>query len=281
MSKLLKKTQIITILIFFLLSKINTRNEILDKKSEYYESLIKNVSYSNNIKKYLDDTNYDIISKDNIEYLYFFNNKYNLLTLFFKEKHNDYHTIYFDGIDNSNDIMLLLKVIFNKFSFENIENILYDNVDLYIIDDNNKINNISLNMKLSLLNVFDYLINNVYETNLNIQINGYSLGGPFSQVFAHTILKKYKNLKLEIYNIESWFGGNKEIYNDIIKNSTIVNIYNKKSLFYYMNIFCQKYFKSDYIIAEDNRPSTPLDLYLYTKFPYGIINYIKDNHKII
>ena len=279
MSKLLKKTQILVILIFCLLSKIeNEDNKILDKRSEYYASLIKNITYISNIKKYLANDEYSISLSD-VEYLYFFNSKYNLITLFFKEKNTDYHTIYFDGIDNSNDIMLILKVISNRFSFENIENILYKNGDLYIIEDD--INNISLNMKLSLLNVFDYLLNNVYGTCLNIRINGYSLGGPLSQVFAHILLKKYKNINLEIYNIESWFGGNKEIYDDIIKNSTIVNIYNYKSLFYFINTFCQKYFKSDYIIIDDNEKSPPLDSYLYAKFPYGIINYIKDKHSII
>ena len=60
----------------------------------------------------------------------------------------------------------------------------------------------------------------------------------------------------------------------------IFNIYSEKSVFYFFNIFFQKYFKSNYLINnEDEYIDNKILLEYHTHiFPVGIIKYVIDNH---
>lgn len=343
MNKLLKKAQIIQFIIiisFIILSNLNNDEKILDKNTEYYDFLLNIVKYNKIINEYLKDQNKNIpeslnIILDNNEYFYFFCNKNNVLTYFFKEKNSSEHSIYFCGIDNLNDIKTIVTILLNNYSFENIEKILNENGSFYQIIDN-KIEKVNENIN-NLYNIFDYFIDNIYNvedndefsiinnefrlindeyklTNgdinddsrlsnidvnddcrlindeyklinndfkpndklVNLKVNGYSLGGPFSQVFAYNIIKKYSDkINITMFNIESWFGGNKELYDKLTENIEIFNTYNNKSVLYFFNILFQKYFKSDFIIKTNEED---IDNYIYKKFPYGIVKYIKNNH---
>jgi len=114
---------------------------------------------------------------------------------------------------------------------------------------------------------------------IKLKINGYSLGGVFSQVFSHTIINKYENIyDIEVYNVETWFGGNKELFDKFVDKVNIKNIYHKNSILYFYNVLCQSYFKSDYIIeCEDNNIGNILENSIVL-FPFGIIKYINNNH---
>ena len=287
MDKLLKKLQILQFIIIislFIISNFNENNETrLNKNTEYYNFLVKIIEYNKITKKlikknikYIDfEDKYNLLLKNN-EYFYIFYNN-NVYTYFFKEVHTDQHVIYFNGINNIKDIKIILNTIFeianSNFNFENIEKLLNKKGLLYKIDqDQIEI----IDNKYSVLEVFDYLYNEVYlSKNVKLKINGFSLGGPISQLFTLFLLEHYSEINIDMYNIESWFGGNEEIYNKLIDNVNIFNIYNNKSIFYFFNIFFQKYFKSNYLLDSDKQDIVNYNLNV---FPFGIINYFVDNH---
>jgi hypothetical protein len=258
---------------------INSSSEVLLDSNNY---IIKNnelIINENNLLT-LDDYNFLL---ENNEYFYsFFNNK-NIITYFFKDKLSNEHSIYFGGLDNLNNIKAILNFLLNDYSIDNIDKLLYeDGLFISIVD--NKIIKINQNIN-NIFDAFDFLYNNIYNINnffsndkiqkINLNVNGYSLGGPFSQIFVYNILKKYTDsLNIKIYNIESWFGGNKNLYNELTENTKIFNTYNKKSILYFYNIFFQKYFKNDLVIEVNNDSSDCID----EPFPNGLIKYFNKNH---
>lgn len=278
MTNLLKKMQIMQFIIIIALMTFNHGNDhcdtlTLNKDSEYYNFLQNIVKYNNITKKINNQPTqpiHDIFLKNN-DYFYIFANDNNVHSYFFKEKNSDKHSIYFSGINNPKDIKTILDIISNKFTYDNVENILNKNGTLYMIHED-KIKKVDSDHNI--FDVFDFLYKDVYKT-YNIQINGYSLGGPLSQVFTLSILNKYDNLDIENYNIESWFIGDKEDYNEVKNIIKLCNIYNPKSvLFHYNNLF-QKYNKVDYLIKKDN---DNIDKYILKCFPNGIIKYINNTH---
>jgi len=291
MNNLLKKTQILQFIIiisFYLISNLseNENDKILEKDSEYYIFLVNIVKYNNIIKPYLNnlsDNNIDNnIFLENNDYFYIFHNKYNIFAYFFKEKNSDQHQIYFNGINSILDVKTIINILINNFTFENIEDLLHKNGKLYNIVEN-KIELMNEHDNISILNVFDILSNIIYNINninkINLKINGYSLGGPISQVFVYIILEKYKEkINIEVCNIESWFACNKISYDSFKEMLKFSNIYNKKSILYFFNIFFQKYNKPDLYIDNDCINDNNINKYISKRFPKGIIKYIKNYH---
>lgn len=273
MSNLFKKTQILQFIIIFLLNSFNnSNNEKPTILTEYCKFLSDILEYNDIIKNHRKDK-YDIFLQKN-EYFYIFENDNNINAYFFKEKNSDNHSIYFNGINNPIDIFL------NDYTYKNVENILNKNGTMYTFANNDihVINN--KEDDINILNVFDYLYGNVYNKNSNIHINGYSLGGPLSQVFTLLLIDKYSditnNITITNYNIESWFFGNENEYNKFKKSVKLLNIYNPKSILYLYNNLFQKYNKTDYFI--NNKNEFDYDKYIFKNCPSGIIKYINDNH---
>jgi hypothetical protein len=315
MINLLKKAQLLQfmiLIIFYILSNNSKRNldndvdnennkEILYKNTEYYIFLKTIVSYNEITRKYINfmkknkPINLEINNNqlvNNNDYFYIFYNKYNIYVYFFKEKNSDYHNIYFNGLNSRNDLFFMIniahKVLTNKFNFEQIENIIEKPGNLYYIK-KNEVNKISSLDDCSLIESFNYIFykynihNNILRKNINekikLKINGYSLGGVFSQVFSHTIINKHDNIyDIEVYNVETWFGGNKELFDKFVDKVNIKNIYHKNSILYFYNILCQSYFKSDYIIECEDNNLTDIIENSIVLFPFGIIKYINNNH---
>lgn len=299
MDNLLKKTQIVQfviILIFYILTSINEdeiNNKTLVKDNPYYNLLTNIVKYNNILNDNIIhiQNNIDIINNcdnellmKNNEYFYIFYNKYNIYVYFYKEKNSNIHNIYFNGLSKFN-IKIILKFIFNKFNFDYIQKILKKKGNLYNVELNTikKINKLS---NASLIDCFDYLYNiDNNSEKINLNINGFSFGGILSQGFVHILLEKYAKLNkfnIEIFNIESWFNGDKENFDNFSKKINIKNIYNKKSILYFYNILVQPYFKIDHFI-NDNNYDDDFDIenildYNINLFPNGIINYFNDNH---
>ena len=270
---------------------INSIKKSVIKNNNYDEKLSNSIInndistlYEININEnnILSQDDYNLLLNNN-EYFYsFFNNK-NIITYFFKDKMSNEHSIYFGGLDNLNNIRSILNFLLNDYSIENIEKLLYENGLFITIIDNNII---KINQNINnIFEAFDFMFDNIYNINnflldnsnqkINLNVNGYSLGGPFSQIFVYNILKKYKDeLNIKIYNIESWFGGNKNLYNELTENTRIFNTYNKKSILYFYNIFFQKYFKNNLIIEVNNNSSECID----EPFPNGLIKYFNKNH---
>lgn len=292
MNNLFIKLQIIQFLILMSLmiisNKMSYKKEMLDEKSDYYQFLLDINEYDKIIKAFLKNYNSDeknindaFLSKN--EYFYYFHNKNNILTYFFKEKTNDQHIIYFNGFFDKNDLKTIMNIIFYKFTFSYIKNLLDKTGDFYKVDNNNNIEKYIEN--ISILDIFDQIYNELYNLNdpdkkIKFKIIGYSMGGPISQVFINLLLEKYNDkLEIEIVNIESWFNGNKESYDKFNNNFTftnITNIFNKNSLLYLNNIIFQKYVNTDYLLKNNNEKN-----YNNKLFPFGIVNYIINNHYIL
>lgn len=312
MNKNLKKNQILQFFIlwyfYFINNEINEEidienSNIIKKDSELYNFYKKIVSYNHIIKKYMKHIkkNYQIPSDknnillDNNEYFYIYYNKHNILVYFFKDKTSNSHNIFFNGLNNKKDIdgllNIILRVLSNKFDFEHVENIIEKNGMLFEFEKNDvtKINfinedNITDN---KLMVTFDYIYKNHYEKDdvINLNINGYSLGGIFSQVFVHLLSEKYniennKKLNINLNNIESWFVGDEDNFKKFIQKTNYKHIFNKKSIFYYYNIYFQSFVDNIHYIdekKEDNDIEEFIENNLFL-FPFGIVNYINKNH---
>jgi hypothetical protein len=295
MSNLLNKIQILQFILifsFYILSNITKDQEVLDKTCPYYNFLLNITKYNkalknNEINNCCENNSLKTIT-DNTEYFYYFNNNHNVYAFFFKEKNSITHDIYFNGIHSIDDIKTIIKIIFNNFTYENIEDILNKKGNLYNVDEYkvSQINNES--EKISIIDVFDSFYKNVYSydnDNNKIRINGYSLGGPISQVFIHLIQNKYEKsnnqqtkLNIELFNIESWFSSDKKNYEIFIQEIKFINLFNKRSILYFYNKLFQRYNKIDYFI--ENNKLTKDNMFIYSNkiFPNGIIKYIKNYH---
>jgi hypothetical protein len=192
----------------------------LEKDSKYYKFLLDIITYNkitrknieDNLKDKINKINNDIFLKNN-EYFYIFTNNNNLYVYFFQEKLTKKHFIYFNGLNNLTDIKTIFNICTNNLTYENIQHTLNQKGIFYKII-NNKVK--KLHNNITIFKIFDHLYNKVYnildENNkINLSINGYSLGGPYSQVFINLLLNKYNNLNIELYNIESWFFGDEDI----------------------------------------------------------------------
>ena len=299
---LLKKIQLlqfIIIIFFYILSSSIDECEKLDKNCEYYTFLSKMVTYNKLTKKIIKKNkdvldfkdNYEIFLNDN-EYFYIFYSN-NVYVYFFKERGSNKHNIYFNGINNMNDLNIIVKtvleIINQNFNYDNINKLLNNDGYLYKFFDKSIV---KVKTKYTIIEVFDMLYENVYNPSkdhnkINLQIDGFSIGGPESQLFAILLLEKYETkLNITMHNIESWFGGNKEIYDKLNEKIKLLNIYNNKSIFYFFNIFCQKYFKTNFLITnrndEDNDECQKEDDEMFDYgsklFPFGIYDYIIDSH---
>lgn len=311
MSNLLNKIQILQFILifsFYILSNITKDEEVLDKTCPYYNFLL-NITKYNKALKNIDNQESDNQESDNLkiitnntEYFYYFNNNNNVYAFFFKEKDSNTHDIYFNGIHSIDDIKTIIKIIFNNFTYENIEDIINKKGNLYRVEEHkiSKINNDS--EKISVIDVFDSFYKNLYsyiddninindnindDTNDNInkiRINGYSLGGPISQVFIHIIKNKYEKsnsqikLNIELFNIESWFASDKKNYEMFIQEIKFINLFNKRSVLYFYNKLFQKYNKIDYFIENNKLTKDNMLIYINKIFPNGIIKYIKNYH---
>jgi hypothetical protein len=292
--QLLKKIQLfqfIIIIFFYILSNNNYDYDKIDSNNDYYHFLTRMVKYhkiTNKIIKkkgeiieFKDDYNF-LLENNDYFYIFYSNNVY---VYFFKMIDSDKHHIYFNGINNSKDLKLIIKTVFEiinqNFNYDNINKLLNNDGKLYKIYNNTII---KMKKEYTIMDVFEMLYDNIYNidspSNINLQIDGYSIGGPESQLFAILLLEKYDKLNISMNNIESWFGGNQTIYNNLINNIKLLNIYNGNSIFYFFNRFCQSYFKTDYLFLKKNDKYDDQEVFNYgvKVFPLGIYNYIIDTH---
>lgn len=294
MFELLQKIQLlqfIVIIIFSLLSSKKSDIPSIDNSHPYYHFLLNIVEYNNIFYKKIlknqeeeKDELYPIFNEKN-DYFYFFHNKYNVSAYFFKETDSNTHTIHFNGINKMNELKLITKILYSNFRTKNIEKLLNKDGVLYEVSENNTISKINTALKIE--DHFHYMYEKYYKHNkssnpINLKINGYSLGGPLSQIFIHIILEKYpqNTFNIENYNIETWFSGSKEEYENFTKLTQVYNIYNKKSVLYFYNIIFQKYFQVNNFIKKDeeNESYDYIEDSILKFFPDGIIKYINNNH---
>lgn len=219
---------------------------------------------------------------EKMEYIYFFRSK-NLLVYFFKKVDENNHKVYFEGVDEMGDLQYLSfpNKWFNEYTLKSVHKNLSERGFLFQITKNNILR--IKNESHSIFDSFSYLNKDIFNKNkLKIEIEGYSMGGVLSQVFIYVLLsnkyiQKYK-LNIDLYIIESWWGGNKEFYDYLSSYIKIHNVMCVGSILYYYNLFFQNYFKVKKYISFPIKPL--FQKYIQLPFPFGVTEYFGDHHYI-
>ncbi len=217
------------------------------------------------------------------EYIYFFRSK-NLLVYFFKKFDNqeNNHKIYFEGVNEMGDLQYLSfpNKWFDEYTLKSVRKNLSEHGFLFKITKNHVYR--IKNELHSIFDSFSYLNHHIYNHHKSIEIEGYSMGGVLSQVFIYILLsnnyiQKYK-LEIDLYIIESWWGGNKDFYEYLSSYIKIHNVMCMGSILYYYNLFFQNYFKVKKYVSFPVKPL--FHKYLQLPFPFGITEYFGDHHYI-
>jgi hypothetical protein len=276
-----EKAQILQFCIILFMIEYSNQYTINNEKIQYNKDILLDITkYKKIIFKEAQNIDDLILNND---YFYYF--KSSMLNVFFFKKTNSKdHIIYFDGMKKFKDVIDLIINIslesLNHYIFDilNEDGIFYDNT----LKEYGNINNI--------FEAFLYIKEMLYKKDQenNVSIYGYSLGGPLSYLFLDILEKNnltHENdltnkLNIKITSIESWFEGNKQLYDKIKNKNDFKTIFNKGSfMFLYKNIF-QTYI-DDYILVESNDNDDEIQQkYLMKPFPFGLIQYFKDNHSI-
>lgn len=249
--------------------------------SKFVKELIKKCDMNHYHISYKYDIPYKILN-EKYEYIYFFRSK-NLLVYFFKKVNENNHKVYFEGVDEMSDLQYLSfpNKWFNEYTLKSVHKNLSETGFLFKITTNH-----ILRIKdepYSIFNSFSYLNKLIYSQNkLKLEIEGYSMGGVLSQVFIYILLsnkyiQKYK-LNIDLYIIESWWGGNKDFYEYLSSYVKIYNVICIGSILYYYNMFFQNYFKVKKYIAFPIKPL--FQKYIQMPFPFGVTEYFGDHHYI-
>ncbi len=264
-------------------SNIDKKLELLLKNEN-----LKNIKIKDNkIKNFLVENNFEYF------YIYFSNN---IVVYFFKRnninenqnlREND--KIYFEGLRKIKEIsnFSLPKIIKNKGILCIKDKVLEEEGILIKLDENNLI---KIEKSMDIINTFLYFKKNIYlkkilsnqEQKYHIEMEGFSLGGLYSQLFLYNLYKNnlIEDCLIDYINIESWFGGDKEKYEEFKKIIKMKNIMTFGSLFYLYNKFFQKYNNINEAVYIDETDEMIFLKYMKQPFPYGIIDYIKNYHII-
>jgi hypothetical protein len=293
-----------------IIKKNSTHLNVVKKHDTIYRTMynhyeiskfVKNIIKKCKINHYHISHKYDIshfILNDKIfekmEYIYFFRSK-NLLVYFFKKINENNHKVYFEGVDEMGDLQYLSfpNKWFDEYTLKSVRKNLSETGFLFQITKDNVLR--IKNEAHSIFHFFSYLNNTLYHNLKNIddslqsskfhtkiEIEGYSMGGVLSQVFIYILLsnkyiQKYK-LNIDLYIIESWWGGNKDFYEYLSSYIKIHNVMCVGSILYYYNIFFQKYFKIKKYVSFPIKPL--FQKYIQMPFPFGVSEYFGDHHYI-
>lgn len=280
-----------------IIKKSNTHLNVIKKNDTIYRTMynhyeiskfVKDIIKKSKINHYHISHKYDIshfILNEKIfekmEYIYFFRSK-NLLVYFFKKVNEDNHKVYFEGVDEMSDLQYLSfpNKWFNEYTLKSVRKNLSEHGFLFKITQNH-IYRIK-NEAHSIFHSFSYLNHTLYNNLKNIEIEGYSMGGVLSQVFIYILLsnkyiQKY-NLNIDLYIIESWWGGNKDFYEYLSSYVKIYNVMCIGSILYYYNLFFQNYFKVKKYVSFPIKPL--FHKYIQMPFPFGVTEYFGDHHYI-
>lgn len=268
-----EKAQILQFCIILFMIEYSNQYTINNEKIQYNKDILLDITkYKKIIFKQHESIDNLIL---NNEYFYYFKSSM-LNVFFFKKTNSKEHIIFFDGMKKFKDVIDLIINI----SLESLNHYIFDilNEDGIFYDSTlKKYDNIN-NIFEAFLYIKEMLYNKDQEN--NVSIYGYSLGGPLSYLFLDILEKNdlIPELNIKITSIESWFEGNKQLYHKIKNKNNIKTIFNKGSfMFLYKNIF-QTYI-DDYILVKNNDDEIQ-DKYLMKPFPFGLIQYFKDNHSI-
>ncbi len=256
-------------------SRLDCKLEILLKKDD-----INNIKIKENIIN-------DFLKENSFEYFYIYYSD-NIVVYFFK-RINELDKIYFEGLRKIKEIknFSIPKIIKNKGILCIQDKVLEEEGILVKFEENNLR---KIDKKINITNTFLHFKKYIYMKKLikndkekyHIEMEGFSLGGLYSQLFLYNLFKNklIEDCIIDYINIESWFGGDKEKYDEFNKIIKMKNIMTYGSLFYLYNKFFQKYNNINEAVYIDETDEMIFLKYMKQPFPYGIIDYVKNYHII-
>lgn len=202
------------------------------------------------------------------DYLYIFYHKSICIYLFQKENQ---HYMLFEGLHKWSDLkeMNVRRWITDKRLIEK-ESFLQEGILFYIHDCY-----MTPIVKDSFWNIFEFIKHKHYkkedQQKIPLIVEGYSLGGLYLQLWIQYMDEKkmLEEFKIDAYQIESWFQGNEEEFQEFQKKVKIKNIMKHGSYFHLFNSIFQKYRKIDSFMPRSNETKE----ILYSKTPLRIIEY--------
>lgn len=281
-----------------ILRKRNTNYEIIQKHDTIYTIMGNHTSMSRFVKYVVEKANikrgnilnhYDIDLPDHfcsyfqkMAYIYFFKSA-NLCVYFFQYMNDPIHHVYFEGVNELGDLQYLSfpNGWFNEYTLKSIRRNLAEKGYLFKVIEGRVLR--IKNHIHTIFNAFSYMNHHEYASpHKQILIEGYSMGGVLSQIFSYILLQQMyiqtHDLKIELYIIESWWGGNRQFYEYLSKHIKITNVMCMGSILYYYNQIFQRYFRIHRFIQFDGKPL--FYKYIRLPFPFGITEYFGDHHYI-
>jgi len=280
-----------TIFYFFYYEKEN-KIEMVNDKDDRYEILLNEFNeYYREIENHKNEREIEIENQNEeleFDYLYLFKQKY-MNIYFYRYKDDEKERIYFDGMKHINQIKLfqILKSIKNKGKIECNVSLFEKSGILYKIHKKrNKIvidkNEITFYESFLRIRNKKYLQCIHHPQPYKIKLSGYSLGGYQSQYFLQKIQEENEIhlYKIEVQNIESWFMGDNEYYDELKHMVRYKNIFNFGSFMHLYQTLFQKFHKMDKTYKNKNDFETEMKTNMIKPFPFGIFGYFKNYHLI-
>jgi hypothetical protein len=110
-----------------------------------------------------------------------------------------------------------------------------------------------------------------------MMVEGYSLGGVYSQLFLFELMNrgKIEKYKIGYMNVESWFMGDEKRYKKLKESVEYKNILNQNSVMYFYNQLFQEFHQVNKKVGEEK---WKLRDFLTYMAPFGCMKYIVENH---
>ncbi len=217
---------------------------------------------------------------DEYKYIYIFYSKH--LIIYFTKKCGEEDKIFFEGVNKIEDLKNIS--LFQIFKNKGIMTIHQDTIEeegIFVRMDEcylEKIDDI-----ISVEEAFYYIKREWYKKQCDhkyhIWIEGYSLGGLYSQLFIYQLYMKgkLKKCKIKYFNIESWFGGDKENFEEFKKIVEYKSVLTYGGILHVYNRLFQKYHHIEKMVKIDE-DQEDIKKYMKYPFPFGILRYIFKYH---
>ncbi len=287
----LQSMQFITILFFYIMSMKYKKKDIqlLDKKDSEYQWIQHNTKLSE-IRYQIQSTLLHLSNQkttekqsistisflEEIEYFYIFMTPH--FMVYFSRYKKGKDCIYFEGVSKIQDIQKIsfLKSIRHGY-LELQKDALNEKGSLFQIYPHSILpisHNISLYTSFKLVKKSWYLKKrDKYE----MMVEGYSLGGVYSQLFLFELMNRGKidKYKIGYMNVESWFMGDEKRYRELKERVKYRNILNQNSVMYFYNQMFQEFHDVNKKVGEEK---WKLRDFLTYMAPFGCMKYIVENH---
>lgn len=287
---------ILCICFFILWYQKDSSIEYIHQEDESYRMMKNHLELSNHrsdiepmLKKMLLKTNKTSVHTKKIidtyeeyQYIYVFYSKH--LIIYFTKKCGEEDKIFFEGVNKLEDLKnISLFQIFKNKGIMTIQKETIEEEGIFVKMEECYLEKIEKIQNLE--EAFYYMKKKWYhkqcDHKYHIWIEGYSLGGLYSQLFIYQLYMKgkLKKCKIKYFNIESWFGGDKENFEEFKKIVDYKSVLTYGGILHVYNKLFQKYHHIEKMVKiEEDDNDIHIKKYMKYPFPFGILRYIFKYH---